>query len=254
MRWAGATQRLRVYLGPALLPQAGLAVGLMLLVTEDAAFAPIAEQRDLFLAVVLTAVLLNEIVGPLVTRWALRRSGDFGKDRARLIDFLHEEHIVTGLEAPTPAVAIEKLTDHLVRTHALGVGRDQLLAAFLARENAASTCLGRGLAIPHGHLASGDTLVGVMGISRDGLSFDTPDGLPVHCVVLLATPAQARGRHLEVLAAFAQVIKDRNIRQQLYRAKSPAHAYELLHADEESEDFNYFLDEDEENAEQPEAG
>ena len=36
----------------------------------------------------------------------------------------------------------------------------------------------------------------------------------------------------------------RNIRHQLYQAESSAHAYELLHADEESEDFNYFIDDD----------
>jgi PTS system fructose-specific IIC component len=65
----------------------------------------------------------------------------------------------------------------------------------------------------------------------------------VHCVVLLATPQSRRDRHLEVLAAFARAIGgDRNIRHQLYEAESPAHAYQLLHA-EESESFNYFLDE-----------
>ena len=36
--------------------------------------------------------------------------------------------------------------------------------------------------------------------------------------------------------------RDRTIQQQLYHVDTPAHAYELLHADEESEDFNYFLE------------
>ena len=45
------------------------------------------------------------------------------------------------------------------------------------------------------------------------------------------------------MAAFARAIgHTRNIQQQLYHADSSAHAYELLHADEESEDFNYFLE------------
>ena len=64
-------------------------------------------------------------------------------------------------------------------------------------------------------------------------------------MILLATPPGEQDRHLEVLAAFAQVIADRQVRQQLYHTKSPAHAYELLHTHEESEDFNYFLDEEE---------
>jgi PTS system fructose-specific IIC component len=241
MRLAGATDRVRRWLGPALVPQAGLAVGLALLAAEDPALLPI---RDLLLAVVLTVVLGNEIVGPLLTRYALARSGDFGKDRARLIDFLHEEHIVTGLEARTKEEAIEKLTDHLLRTNRLKVDRETMLKSVLDREAHGSTCLGGGLAVPHGPLTDHDRIAGVMGISREGLRFDTPDGVPVHCMVLLATPAGHHDRHLEVLAAFARVIgTDPATRQQLYLAPTPARAYEVLHAEEASEDFNYFLEE-----------
>ena len=60
--------------------------------------------------------------------------------------------------------------------------------------------------------------------------------------VLLVTPTSERDRHLEVLSALARAIgSDRTIQQQLYHAFTPAHAYELLHADEESEEFNYYL-------------
>ena len=85
-------------------------------------------------------------------------------------------------------------------------------------------------------------MVGVMGINRAGLPFTTPDGLPVHCVVLLATPLGERDRHLEVLAALARTLgSDSSVQQQLFNAMSPAHAYEILNG-EEAEDFNYFLE------------
>jgi len=241
MRAAGATERMRRYLGIALIPQAGLAVGLMLLVTEDPVFG---SMRDLFLAVILGVVLMNELVGPILCRLALQRSGDFGMDRRRLIDFLQEEHIVTGLRAATARAAIEQLTDHLLRTNQLAVDREELLRGILEREAQAPTALGKGLAIPHGPLAGGHEILGVMGLSADGLPFPTPDGRPVQCIVLMLTPPEERDRHLEVLAAFAQVIGDRQIRRELYHAKSPAHAYELLHAEEESEEYNYFLDDE----------
>jgi mannitol/fructose-specific phosphotransferase system IIA component (Ntr-type)/NhaP-type Na+/H+ or K+/H+ antiporter len=248
MGWAGATDRVRRNLGPALIPQAGLAVGLMLLVTEDQAFtedARFGPLVPLFLAVVLTVVLLNEIVGPFLTRFALSRSGDLGKDRARLIDFLHEEHIKTSLRGETKEEVIEELVDLLVQTNHIEVDRDKLLTSVLERERIASTCLGDGLAIPHGELDEGAEILGVMGISSRGLPFAAPDGHPVHCMVLLATPVKARGRHLEVLAAMARTLgSDHAVQQQLFHASSPAHAYELLHADEQSEDFNYFLEDD----------
>ncbi|MCB9830113.1 MAG: PTS sugar transporter subunit IIA [Planctomycetes bacterium] len=240
MKLGGGTKRLRSWMGMALVPQAGLAVGLMLLVTEEKAFPE--EVRNLFLAVVLTVVTLNEIVGPVLTRVALARSGDLGKDRARLIDFLHEENIVTRFEADSKEEAIRKLADVLEASNSLRMDREAFLEAVLAREAAASTCLGEGLAIPNAMVPELPTLVGAMGISRDGLPFETPDGHPVHCMVLLAIPADQMGRHLEVLTALARAAtSDRGVQQQLYHAKSPAHAYEVLHA-EESEDFNSFLE------------
>lgn len=238
MSLAGATSRMRRYLGLALLPQAGVAVGLIVLVQEDPALA---HMRDFFLTVGLGVVTLNEIVGPIATKLALERSGEAGKDRPRLIDFIREEHIVMDLKADTKEEAIATLTDWLIETHGLNVERESLLQSVQKREAEMSTCVGNGLAVPHGELDSGKSMVGVMGLSRVGLPFDTPDGRPVHCIVLLATPASQRDRHLEVLASLMRAIgADPNIQWQLYNARSSAHAYELLHT-EQAEDFNYFL-------------
>jgi fructose PTS system EIIBC or EIIC component len=242
MRLAGATETIRRYLGSALVPQAGLAVGLMLLVTEDPTLAPV---HDVVLSVVLTVVLMNELVGPLFTRRALARSGEAGLDRPRVLDFLHEEHIVTGLTARSMEEAIEALAGHLVRTRKLTVDLPTLVQGALDRERSQSTCLGEGLAVPHARLAASAEVVGVLGISREGLDLPTPDGKPVHCVVLLVTPQGEEDRHLRVLAALAQVVGgNADLRAALYDASSPAHAHEILHAGEAAKDFNYFLDGD----------
>ena len=244
MRLAGATERVRRGLGMALIPQAGVAVGLVILIQDDLAFAAI---RELFVAVVLTAVTVNEIIGPISTRYALARAGEVGRDRPHLVDFLQEENIVTDLEAETMEEAIEKLTNLLISSHHLDhVDRHALLESALERERQVSTCLEGGLAVPHGELPEGTPMVGVMGISRRGLRVETPDGRPLHCMVLLATPLGERDRHLAVLAALARTVGgDPAIQQQLYNAQSPAHVCEILHG-EETEDFNYFLEDDEE--------
>ena len=73
----------------------------------------------------------------------------------------------------------------------------------------------------------------------------TPDGQPVHCMVLILTPQSMPERHLEVLSALSRAIgSDWSIRQQLYHCTTPAHAYELLHVDDGSEDFNEFLEDE----------
>jgi Kef-type K+ transport system membrane component KefB/mannitol/fructose-specific phosphotransferase system IIA component (Ntr-type) len=245
MRLAGATLRVRKNLGMALVPQAGVAVGLVVLLQEDAQFNQSggAEMVSIFVAVVLTVVTANELVGPILTRLALQRSGEAGNDRMRLIDFIHEENILTDLHADSKEDAIAKLTNLLINSHHLrNVDGGELLQSVIERENHVSTCFGGGLFVPHGILPAGEHMVGVMGLSREGLAFDTPDGRAVHCVVLLATPESERDRHLQVLATLARTVgSDATFQAQLFDAKSPAHAYEILH-DEEAESFNYFLE------------
>jgi PTS system fructose-specific IIC component len=242
MKLGRATPRFRRWIGLALTPQAGLAVGLMLLVTEDSAFV---EIHELFLAVVLAMVLMNELVGPILTRLSLKRSGDFGRDRARVLDFLSEHNITTDLVGPEKEAAIRQLVDLTINVHKLSVSPESLFKAVMEGEAISSTCVGEGLALPHARLDVGDKIIGAMGINRTGLALDAPDNRLVHCMVLIITPTSMPDRHLEVLQALSSSIgRDRSIQQQLYHIDSPAHADELLHLDQQFEDWNYYLDND----------
>jgi mannitol/fructose-specific phosphotransferase system IIA component (Ntr-type)/NhaP-type Na+/H+ or K+/H+ antiporter len=237
-----APDPVRNYLGVALLPQAGVAVGLVLVAQEDPALQSI---HTLLLAVGLSVVAVNEIIGPVLTRVALRRSGDAGRDRPHLIDFLQEEHITIDLQGPTKEKAIRQLVDLLASSHPSDIDRDSLYESVLQREADVSTCIGSGLAIPHGELPPGNPFMGVVGISREGLHIETPDHHPVHCMVLLATPQDQRDRHLEVLAALAKTLgSDPALRSQLFAARSAAHVCEIFRAGT-FEDLNYILEEEE---------
>lgn len=240
MRLADAPAAVRRYLGLALVPQAGVAVGLILVAQEDPALGDI---RQMLLAIGLTIVIVAELIGPITTRYALHRSGDAGRDRERLIDFVHEQNITTGLGGPTKTEAIGQLVDLMIHSHGLGLERATLLDQVLAREADFSTCIGGGLAIPHAIVPAGTAIAGVIGISREGLPFDTPDHRPVHCMVLLATPENMRDRHLEVIGALARTIgHDPNLQHLLFAARSPAHVCEILRH-EAFEELNVHVDE-----------
>ncbi len=238
MRMAQGTQNVRRYLGLGLIPQAGVAVGLLLQLGDNPVFGEISQ---LILAVGVTAVAVNEIIGPLTTRYGLQKSGNAGMDRARLIDFIHEENIITDFQAETKELALRQLIDLMVSSHGVEMNKKEFLTDVMARESIMSTCIGRGLSIPSGTLEGENQLVGVMGISRKGLPFKTPDGLPIQCVVLLAASRDQMPRYLEAQAVLARTLSaDWGLRIQLYNAHTPAHVYEILHAEEFS-DFNYFL-------------
>jgi len=65
---SGASDSVRKYLGLTLIPQAGVAIGLTLLITKTSSFF---EFRSVILNITLMAVAFNEILGPVCTKFAL---------------------------------------------------------------------------------------------------------------------------------------------------------------------------------------
>lgn len=238
MSIAQMTPSVRRYLGIALLPHGGVAVGLVLLVQDNPSMA---SMHETVAAVGLAALAINQLVGPSATRLALQRVGEAGQDRPRLLEFLGEQRIVHDLDAANKSEAINILAARLFDTSDLAITKEDFVKSVLAREDEGSTCLGNGLMIPHAYVPNGHGPVGVLGISRRGLDFGASDSRKVHAVLLLATPESSRQQHLEILAAFVSAItQNDNLREQLYHARSAAHAYQIIHSDDA--DFNYFLE------------
>ncbi len=73
---AGAPDMVRKYLGFGLIPQAGVAIGLVLLIQQESSFQAFS---GIISTVVLAGVVVNEIVGPLLTKMAIIKSGEAGK-------------------------------------------------------------------------------------------------------------------------------------------------------------------------------
>ncbi len=77
---AGASQPVVRWLGIGLIPQAGVAVGLALTLSHEPAFR---EISTMILNVILAATLLNEVLGPLATKFALGRANELGIKRGK---------------------------------------------------------------------------------------------------------------------------------------------------------------------------
>ena len=73
---AKAEPNVKKYLGLALLPQAGVALGMAEIVKES---LPLAPYAPIITTVVLCATLIYELIGPLITKWALTKAGEIKK-------------------------------------------------------------------------------------------------------------------------------------------------------------------------------
>lgn len=76
-QFSGASPEIKHYLGLALLPKAGVTIGLALAAQEI--FGP-GSLTQLLINAVLASVLFNELIAPLLLRYALARSGEAGRE------------------------------------------------------------------------------------------------------------------------------------------------------------------------------
>lgn len=70
-RVVGVEAELRRWMGVALMPQAGVALGMALLAVES-----FPRHENVILPVILGSTVIFELAGPVATRWALVRAGD----------------------------------------------------------------------------------------------------------------------------------------------------------------------------------
>ena len=111
---------------------------------------------------------------------------------------------------------------------AYGVDPALILRALWRREEAGSTGLGRGVAIPHARVSGISAPLTMLLRLRAPIAFDAPDGKPVSVALVIIVPADgATEQHLQLLARFASLCTDRKFRTRLMEA--PA-AEEVRHA------------------------
>jgi len=122
---------------------------------------------------------------------------------------------------------MEELIDLIVAS-GKRVDREAVHSAVFDREYQGSTGLENGIAIPHARTDGVDELVGAIGISRDGIDFESADGNPCHLVFLIVAPHQESTRYLKALSAVAYIGNDDEKRQRLISAASPEEVISVL--------------------------
>ncbi|MBN2020784.1 MAG: PTS sugar transporter subunit IIA [Sedimentisphaerales bacterium] len=114
------------------------------------------------------------------------------------------------------------------------LNKDVALQAVLAREQTRSTGIGSGIAIPHGKCNVVRKLVMAIGIAPRTVDFGSVDGKPVGIIILLISPLDQTGPHIQALAKISRLMLDEQFRDKLRNAGSAAEVCRLF-AEKENE-------------------
>lgn len=145
----------------------------------------------------------------------------------RLTDILQPDCIRVPLRAADKRAAIDELADLLA---ARGMISDaaELKAAVWQRESTRTTGIGHGIGIPHGKSKACRKLCMAVGITERPLEFGAIDGKPVELIILIASPMDQTGPHIQALAHISRMLTDEILRGRIKTAKDAAQLHRLI--------------------------
>jgi PTS system nitrogen regulatory IIA component len=144
----------------------------------------------------------------------------------RITEFLKLESIVPALTATEKDGVLQELAAAL--SHATPIPSARLYSVLSEREQAASTAMEKGVAIPHGRLAEAPGLVACFAVSRPGVDFAARDGRPSNFFFALIAPENSAGVHLKALAKISRLFRSDVLREQVLAATTSEQIYSLI--------------------------
>jgi nitrogen PTS system EIIA component len=109
-----------------------------------------------------------------------------------------------------------------------GVESEEALEGLIERENAGSTGVGQGVAIPHARLSGLDRVRAVFMRLETPVAFGAVDDKPVDLLVALFAPKDADSSHLRALARISRLMRQPEMREQLRKARSADAVHVML--------------------------
>ena len=153
-------------------------------------------------------------------------------------DFISTKAIRADLASESKETVIRELVQSLLDAGDINAEeQEDIIAAIMKREELGSTGIGRGVAVPHTKHPSVDKLVGTVGISVDGVDFNSLDGETVQLFFLLVSPPERPGDHLRALENISRQLRDDAFCRFLKQSKTPDDIQQLLN----EADNNHFV-------------
>ena len=144
-----------------------------------------------------------------------------------LADLIRPEVVKVPLAGKTKNEVIRELVQLL-----LDAGRitelESVYDALLTREALGSTGLEQGIAVPHAKTRAVRRLTAAIGISPQGVDFQSADGEPSKLFFLLLAPPDQSGPHIQALAEIARLAKSATFLRLLVGASSGKEVAELI--------------------------
>lgn len=149
----------------------------------------------------------------------------------KITEILTVDSVRVPLKAADKKAAITELVD-LLHEQGKFTDRQVVLEAVMAREEQRSTGIGLGLAVPHGKSHGCASLTMAIGRPATPMEFEAIDGRPCTLIVLLNSPHDKTGPHIQALAGISRLWQNESFRCAVEEADSAAALFEAIKSHE----------------------
>ena len=134
-----------------------------------------------------------------------------------MVLLLNETTVCCPLVSNTRNGAIQELLNHVQNLGYISA-TIKLYSYIEELENNHSTAAGKGVAYPHSTSIEVKKLTCVLGISKVGLDFNSPDGQLSHIILLSLSSKDEPDKHRKFITLFRSMIENSNIRTLMLEA------------------------------------
>ncbi len=149
----------------------------------------------------------------------------------KISEYLNPELIKLDLASETKDELFPEMVQLFVK-NGLVTDAAEAVRILEEREEKMSTGVGNGIGIPHGKLAEAKRSILALGISRNGIDYDSLDGEPVYIVITIFANPENPAQHIEVLAEISRLFAIPEFAQRIRNARSAQEVLDIISAQE----------------------
>ena len=149
----------------------------------------------------------------------------------KLSDYLCEDGILMDLTGGNKKEIIHNLVRLLTNTVEIKDTND-IVHKLEEREELKTTGIGSGIAIPHCKSGEMTDVQIVVGISKEGIDFESLDNKPAHFFFLLVAPEKGGAEHLKASAKIVRLFREESFRESLLSMNKPSEVLAFIEENE----------------------
>jgi fructose PTS system EIIBC or EIIC component len=156
----------------------------------------------------------------------------------KITDLIKESSITLDLKGINKETVIRELCELHQKNNNIS-DLEGYMSDILKREAQSSTGLEEGIAIPHAKSKYVINSSLVLGISKDGVDYDSLDGEASNLFFMIAAPENASDSHIETLSKLTTFLIDDDFREAVLDAKTPKEIIVLINKKEIEEEHSF---------------